>query len=823
MNPFEQDLRGELRNIADAITITSQTSFVFSDLPEVTVEWNSAKTDSQTSRNEEHQNEEVSQRLALAETLSDMIYWNCYAQRFGAQPARPLGPLDIPPNAEFHQALSAANQSKSRWDQGWKVVQRGIDGEVQVRKGECHRTPEPGEFLFEDRPGVRPEPGDPVSIRVVRESVLLQYGFYFCFSEQIPDQFEEFNSVRVYFNLRPSGAPALLQELSGRLNRFQVPFRFKCPVSPSLFDRRDAGVLYVPWRYFEITRRCVSDSLPQVESFLDDDVPLFTKRVHPGVGMAEDPGQQQSFGQIRCRLMAEALVQDWHARQSDSVNSSPEASIEQRFQRVGLSLDRPWLNPGSRDWLKLRPVQVSVSETAIAEQHRIPSLSDVDASREETVPGHGDETYLQTADRIGSRLCRDAVWSGDLCNWLEWDAEPFGTTWQPVHRTMGPSPVFPGMGVSLYGGSAGIMLFLARLYQFTREPLHRETAVAAAKQVLNQVSLLSNRVAENGSNTAFYTGWLSAAWALAEIGHETGDDALVEAALLNVANVANAQPAVPHSDIISGSAGLICMLVSLSLKFEKPEFLDVALRHGEFLLKSAAKSDQGWSWKTIDNPVHQNLTGYGHGVSGITCALAELYRITRDERFAAAVHEGLRYETNTFSADEGNWHDHRINATDDERSIFMVGWCHGAAGIGMARFRLLELGFDTASIRSDLETATQTTLARLSYSDGLEGLHEFCLCHGLGGNSELPLLLSERDAPPVHVNRQQLILKVDLVARAGIELFEETGIPWPCNRASTGESPQMFNGLAGVGYFYLRAFAPAQVPSVLLLRPEHES
>lgn len=820
MTAFRTELSSELRRIAGTLVITSPTSFVFADLPEVSVVVNSDAPDSNVGQVEEHQNESADR--ALVSTISDMLYWNCYVRRLGEQSARPLEPLDVIVDAAFYEALSTANQSSSRWDPGWSVVQTGSEGEVQARKGECHRAPVPGEFLFEARPGVRPQIGDSISIRVTRESTLLQYGFYYCFSEQIPDQFEEFNSVRFYFNIRPEGAPTLLRELSGRLNRFQVPFRFKCPVCPSLFDRRDSGVLYVPWRFLQIAARCVASLLPDVEEFLDDDVPLFTKRVSRGVGMAEDPGELRSFGQYRCELMAQGLVDVWQSCQSGLGIILAEEAIDRRFQKAGVTLHQPWLNPGTRDFLEL-PRRLESSSPAVTVQASVRFPVSADSQRVATSNSEVRHLeFLQTADRIGSGICRDAMWSGELCNWLEWESEPIRGTWSPVYRALGPSPVFPLNGVSLYSGTAGISLFLARLFRFSGDSLHRECAIGSARQVLDQVKRLSQRPIEDALPTAFYTGWLGAAWAVTEVGRETGNDELIELAMLEVQKVSCIDPQLPHTDVINGSAGLIVALIDLANRFGESDLLEQAWRHGEFLLASAEQSEAGWSWETLSIPVHHNLTGYGHGVSGIVCALAELYRVTNDERFANAVAEGVRYESHYFSMEDGNWHDHRTDVSAEDESAFQFGWCHGAPGVGMARLRLLELGFDSELIRHDLNAATQTTMAKLSYENSA-GQNAFCLCHGLAGNSELPLLLTQTQAEGIETDRDQLLRHVDHVTRTGIELFGETGIPWPCNTAATGETPTLFNGMSGLGYFYLRAFSPGEVPSVMLLRPNHES
>ena len=146
---------------------------------------------------------------------------------------------------------------------------------------------------------------------------------------------------------------------------------------------------------------------------------------------------------------------------------------------------------------------------------------------------------------------------------------------------------------------------------------------------------------------------------------------------------------------------------------------------------------------------------------------AELYRVTDDERFANAVSEGLRYESHYFSSEDGNWHDHRTDVAAEDESAFQFGWCHGAPGVGMARLRLLELGFDSDLIRRDLQAATQTTLAKLSYENAA-GQKAFCLCHGLAGNSELPLLISETNAEGIESGKHQLLRHVEQVEMSDV-------------------------------------------------------
>jgi lantibiotic modifying enzyme len=72
----------------------------------------------------------------------------------------------------------------------------------------------------------------------------------------------------------------------------------------------------------------------------------------------------------------------------------------------------------------------------------------------------GRARFLNAAERIGWRLCRDAVWSNGRCSWLGWAMEPHAGQWKTT--------VFRAVGSTLYEGASGIGLFLARLANLWR-------------------------------------------------------------------------------------------------------------------------------------------------------------------------------------------------------------------------------------------------------------------------------------------------------------------------------------------------------------------
>src|SRR6266478_1855089 len=79
--------------------------------------------------------------------------------------------------------------------------------------------------------------------------------------------------------------------------------------------------------------------------------------------------------------------------------------------------------------------------------------------------------YLEVADRIAARLCRDALWSQSRCNWTADYLDDEGVA-------------YGALGPHLYNGTGGIALFLSRTASATGERIVRLTAEAALRQAL---------------------------------------------------------------------------------------------------------------------------------------------------------------------------------------------------------------------------------------------------------------------------------------------------------------------------------------------------
>jgi hypothetical protein len=172
-------------------------------------------------------------------------------------------------------------------------------------------------------------------------------GFFSVFSDR---PFPDPNTTRVarlYWNLTREGAVPFVQTVSERLNRARLPFRFKVLSDPDSYERCDAAVIYIPADGYMEVAPIVEQIHGRISAVLRPATPVFTKRLAPGLGLAEDPPGGHSFGMHRCGLVADGLIVA-HSETAPLLEERVEFVIS-RFAEAGINIDAPFLNPGSTD------------------------------------------------------------------------------------------------------------------------------------------------------------------------------------------------------------------------------------------------------------------------------------------------------------------------------------------------------------------------------------------------------------------------------------------------------------------------------------------
>lgn len=275
----------------------------------------------------------------LLNGICNVLYGSCYV--------RNCAPGDASAQQNMIPLLMQANQTRDRWDPGWSIYQMSWDGRVSVQKGERSRTAVVGEYATNKAPGMPPQAGDQVNLRVHPGFGDMQQGFYFAFGNTLADQYDDYTLLRFYFNVKAEGAVTLLHAVSSRFNYYSIPYRYKTLANSAAYTRADAAVLYVAKRYYHVAVALVTALAGTLEGCLRAETPMFSKTLTSGVGLAEDPGTGESFGLHRCRLVAEGIIDAWTAG-SQSIDKRMEA-VQKRFSACGITLEQPYLNARSVD------------------------------------------------------------------------------------------------------------------------------------------------------------------------------------------------------------------------------------------------------------------------------------------------------------------------------------------------------------------------------------------------------------------------------------------------------------------------------------------
>jgi hypothetical protein len=268
-------------------------------------------------------------------------------QRLYRRPADGIGRSVVAGGADhaFIESLSAANAGSGTWQPGWRFAGVAPDGLIGVAKDVTCWVP-PADV----RPpagGLRP--GASCRVRVPKEVRHLLLGYYLAIGDAEPraDGADEAGAVRLYWSLTPAAAPRYLRRLTTLFNEREIPFRSKVVAHSALYQNADAGVLYLAKEDFARSVRPLRRLHRELARELRDTVPLFTKRLAPGLGLAEDPLDGSSFGQSRCRITAQGLWAD-HLAGRRSAGERLQA-IAAAFQGSGLDPARPYLRAHSED------------------------------------------------------------------------------------------------------------------------------------------------------------------------------------------------------------------------------------------------------------------------------------------------------------------------------------------------------------------------------------------------------------------------------------------------------------------------------------------
>ena len=398
------------------------------------------------------------------------------------------------------------------------------------------------------------------------------------------------------------------------------------------------------------------------------------------------------------------------------------------------------------------------------------------------------DNFLAAAQAVGDRLLALALRGQSGATWLGLRSDRDYWALEPL-------------GLDLYDGSLGPMLFLAYLGAVSGKQQYSDLAHDAFQACQAQLAQQQANISLGGftglGGIIYVLSHLATLWSRPDLLDQAESLAIQSASLIEQDQL---------YDLIGGGAGFIGGLLCLYRARPAAQTLALAIRCGDHLLAEAQRLPHGlgWSPSSEDAPP---LTGFSHGAAGIAWALVTLATASGEERFLQAARQAIAYERYHFVPEVSNWADLRRNpssATPQNDALrFGTTWCHGAPGIGLARLYCLPHLADPA-FETEIEAAVTATLAA-----GFGQSH--ALCHGDLGNLEFLHLAGMR------LDQPQLQQRVDRIAAGVLDSIHDQG--WLCSLPLGAETPGFMVGLSGIGYGLLRLVAPSTLPSVLALEP----
>ena len=281
-------------------------------------------------------------RSYLVYQLQSSLYRDFYSR--GNRPASDWSETPGLDSTAFARALSTANAGAGCRESGWTLLEVNANGAV-VSKGGLQLHILPDEYTS-TRDASR-EPGSPVTLHLPKELLSASPGYYMALGNMGDIAPQALPLVRLYWNLRVAGGVAFVDSFTRRLNHAGLNFRLKVLNDPAAYARCDAAVLYFHKGDHRRISEIVSTLYSSIAPFLNPDVPAFTRRIAPGLGLAEDPGTLESFGQNRCRNLAEGIVRA-HEEKVKPLDHRLRV-VASQFASEGIRLNEPHLNPLSED------------------------------------------------------------------------------------------------------------------------------------------------------------------------------------------------------------------------------------------------------------------------------------------------------------------------------------------------------------------------------------------------------------------------------------------------------------------------------------------
>jgi lantibiotic modifying enzyme len=348
-----------------------------------------------------------------------------------------------------------------------------------------------------------------------------------------------------------------------------------------------------------------------------------------------------------------------------------------------------------------------------------------------------------------------------------------GTTWptDPLNPQATP--------VSLYSGSAGVVLFYLELFKSTGDARFLAEAEGGARYLW---STLAGREAAleayAGEAAGLYTGLAGLVYVLDRVHLASGQAAYGEMSrnafqvLSSLGRPTGAGVAWSESnDIISGTAGIGLTLLWGARVLGDGDAIALAKRAGDRLVEVGIPRPGGLTWE-ISPKVPRRYPNFSHGAAGVSYFLARLAAATNERRYLDTAIQGARYLQGVATETPGKGR-MVFHSEPGNEQLYYLSWCHGPAGTA----RLFHQLADMTNSEEWSRSAGQLTTALFDMNVPRQSpgyWNNVSQCCGNCGVTEYFLALHDRDREAKHLEAAIQVMR-DTLSRSSVD---HDGLKW---------------------------------------------
>ncbi|HHD1382656.1 TPA: type 2 lanthipeptide synthetase LanM, partial [Staphylococcus aureus] len=397
------------------------------------------------------------------------------------------------------------------------------------------------------------------------------------------------------------------------------------------------------------------------------------------------------------------------------------------------------------------------------------------------IDSHGKQNLLSNKSRIlleASFIADDLREKGIISN------DNSSITWNSFKFNHYGNLNYETMGIDLYSGLSGMLLFYGQLYIYTKSDKYLETSIQILENIIHEFYV------EENNDVSLFNGLSGVLYVMSQLDFILNNkkyNAFIDDLIAKISQLIHKDS---QYDLIGGASGTLIALILAYSKTNNPDCLIAARKCYIHLMNNSKIDSFGniyWTSKTygVDQ---ENPPGVAHGNTGIALAIFKFFQVAGITENFSIIRKILNFETNILN---------NLYIDLENPRLENFGWCKG----------LLSIYYVYTSIKEKISVINEPHFFNEIFSS-LENFDyniEPCLCHGYIGINDM--LIQIKSLKP-NLNSTSVNKKLN----NEVEFHENW---WKMQAGTYNRIHGLMTGDVGIGHHLLRLYND-KTPDVLL-------